>query len=104
MRQRSKPSDELRNPQAKLSPSGIGAISSPQWAGAGHFVVVTTALTGFVRQMFPRRLFEPPTAFKAVSPGGYAPGVMDEKLKKDWRRAPRPDRDFNHLRGAARRG
>jgi cytochrome b6-f complex iron-sulfur subunit len=55
---------------------------------AGHFVVVATALMGFVRQMFPRLLFEPPTAFKAGSPDGYAPGVVDEKLKKDRRRAP----------------
>jgi cytochrome b6-f complex iron-sulfur subunit len=40
---------------------------------------------GFVRYMFPRVLFEPPTTFKAGSPEEYAPGVVHEKFKKDRR-------------------
>ena len=40
---------------------------------------------GFVRYMFPRVLFEPPSTFKAGSPDGYAPGVVNEKFKKDRR-------------------
>jgi cytochrome b6-f complex iron-sulfur subunit len=52
---------------------------------AGLFVVVMTALIGFVRYMFPRVLFEPPTSFKTGSPEEYAPGVVNEKFKKDRR-------------------
>jgi cytochrome b6-f complex iron-sulfur subunit len=58
-------------------------FSAAGWAGL--FVVVMTALIGFVRYMFPRVLFEPPSTFKAGSPEEYAPGVVNEKFKKDRR-------------------
>jgi cytochrome b6-f complex iron-sulfur subunit len=58
-------------------------LSAAGWAGL--FVVVTTALMGFVRYMFPRVLFEPPSTFKAGLPEEYAPGVVNEKFKKDRR-------------------
>jgi len=44
-----------------------------------------TAVLGFVRYMFPRVLFEPPSSFKAGSPEEYAVGVVNEKFKKDYR-------------------
>ena len=37
------------------------------------------ALLGFLRFMFPRVLFEPPTEFKAGSPADYAVGVVDTR-------------------------
>jgi len=58
-------------------------FSMAGWAGL--FGIVMTALMGFVRYMFPRVLFEPPTTFKAGSPEEYAPGVVNEKFKKDRR-------------------
>jgi cytochrome b6-f complex iron-sulfur subunit len=56
-------------------------FSTAGWAGL--FVVVTTALMGFVRYMFARVLFEPPSTFKAGLPEEYAPGVVNEKFIKD---------------------
>jgi cytochrome b6-f complex iron-sulfur subunit len=44
-----------------------------------------TALMGFMRYMFPRVLFEPPTTFKAGSPEEYTLGAVNEKFKKDQR-------------------
>jgi cytochrome b6-f complex iron-sulfur subunit len=58
-------------------------FSAAGWAGL--FVVVMTALMGLVRYMFPRVLFEPPSTFKAGSPKEYAPGVVNEKFKRDRR-------------------
>lgn len=45
-------------------------VAATGWAGL--FVVMMTALMGFVRYMFPRVLFEPPTTFRAGSPAEYA--------------------------------
>jgi len=58
-------------------------FSTAGWVGL--FVVVTIALMGCVRYMFPRVLFEPPFTFKAGLPEEYAPGVVNEKFKKDRR-------------------
>jgi len=58
-------------------------LSAAGWGGL--FVVVMTARMGFVRYMFPRVLFEPPTTFQAGSPEEYAPDVVSEKFKKDQR-------------------
>jgi cytochrome b6-f complex iron-sulfur subunit len=58
-------------------------FSAAGWAGL--FVVIMTALLGFMRYMFPRVLFEPPTTFKAGSPDEYAAGVVNEKFKQSQR-------------------
>ena len=58
-------------------------FSAVGWAGI--FVALMTSVMGFVRYMFPRVLFEPPTSFKAGSPDEFAPGVVNEKFKGDQR-------------------
>jgi len=58
-------------------------FSAAGWAGL--FVVIMTGLMGFVRYMFPRVLFEPPTTFRAGAPEEYAVGAVNEKFKKDQR-------------------
>ncbi|MGH8059249.1 MAG: ubiquinol-cytochrome c reductase iron-sulfur subunit [Candidatus Entotheonellia bacterium] len=58
-------------------------LSAAGWAGL--FVVMMTALMGFMRYMFPRVLFEPPTTFRAGSPKEYGVGAVNEKFKKDYR-------------------
>jgi cytochrome b6-f complex iron-sulfur subunit len=58
-------------------------FSAAGWAGV--FVALMTAVMGFVRSMFPRVLFEPPTTFKAGSPDEYAAGVVNEKFKQSQR-------------------
>jgi len=58
-------------------------FSAAGWAGL--FVAIMTGLMGFMRYMFPRVLFEPPTTFKAGSPEEYTLGAVNEKFKKDQR-------------------
>jgi hypothetical protein len=58
-------------------------FSAVGWAGL--FVAIMTALMGFMRYMFPRVLFEPPSTFKAGAPEEYALGAVNEKFKKDQR-------------------
>jgi len=58
-------------------------FSAAGWAAV--FVAIMTGLMGFMRYMFPRVLFEPPTSFKAGSPEEYALGAVNEKFKKDQR-------------------
>ena len=58
-------------------------FSAAGWAGL--FVAIMVAVMGFMRYMFPRVLFEPPTTFKAGSPEEYALGAVNEKFKKDQR-------------------
>jgi hypothetical protein len=55
-------------------------FSATGWAAL--FVILMTALMGFVRYLFPRVLFEPPTTFKAGSPEEYAPGVGTRSSKR----------------------
>ena len=40
-------------------------------------------LLGFIRYMFPRVLFEPPTTFWAGWQEDYTGGAVNEKFKKD---------------------
>ena len=40
---------------------------------------IAISLLGFLRFMFPRVLFEPPTVFKAGKPADYAVGVVDTR-------------------------
>jgi cytochrome b6-f complex iron-sulfur subunit len=58
-------------------------FSAAGWAAL--FVAIMTGLLGFVRYMYPRVLFEPPTTFKAGSPEEYALGGVNEKFKRDQR-------------------
>ena len=58
-------------------------FSAAGWAGL--FVVIMTGLMGFMRFMFPRVLFEPPSTFRAGSSEEYALGAVNEKFKKDQR-------------------
>ena len=58
-------------------------FSAAGWAAV--FVATMTGLMGFMRYMFPRVLFEPPTTFKAGVPTEYALGAVNEKFKKDQR-------------------
>lgn len=58
-------------------------FSAAGWAGL--FVVIMAGLMGFMRYMYPRVLFEPPTSFRAGSPEDYALGAVSEKFKKDQR-------------------
>lgn len=58
-------------------------FSAAGWAAV--FVATMTGLMGFMRYMFPRVLFEPPTTFKAGFPTEYALGAVNEKFKKDQR-------------------
>jgi nitrite reductase/ring-hydroxylating ferredoxin subunit len=58
-------------------------FSAAGWAAV--FVATMTAIMGFMRYMFPRVLFEPPTTFKAGVPTEFALGAVNEKFKKDQR-------------------
>ena len=58
-------------------------FSAAGWAAV--FVATMTGLMGFMRYMFPRVLFEPPTTFKAGVPTEYALSAVNEKFKKDQR-------------------
>lgn len=58
-------------------------FSAAGWAGL--FVAIMTGLMGFMRFMFPRVLFEPPTTFVAGTPAEFPPGAVNEKFKKDRR-------------------
>lgn len=53
------------------------------WAGIAF--VIVASLLGFVRFMFPRVLFEPPTVFNAGSPFDYLIGEVSSKYKKEHR-------------------
>jgi cytochrome b6-f complex iron-sulfur subunit len=55
-------------------------------AGWGAFIACLGAgILAWVRMMFPRVLFEPPTAFKAGYPSDYLVGEVAEKYIKDQR-------------------
>jgi cytochrome b6-f complex iron-sulfur subunit len=55
-------------------------------AGWGaFFVFIATSTFGALRMMFPRILYEPPSAFKAGFPQDYLVGEVSEKYKDDYR-------------------
>jgi cytochrome b6-f complex iron-sulfur subunit len=60
-----------------------GFTSLAAWAGI--LACITTSLLAVVRMLFPRVLFEPPTAFKAGYPGDYIVGEVSEKWMKAQR-------------------
>jgi cytochrome b6-f complex iron-sulfur subunit len=68
---------------------GIWRISRRNFvsvAGWGaFFVFIATSTIGALRMMFPRILYEPPSAFKAGFPNDYLVGDVSEKYKDDYR-------------------
>ena len=52
---------------------------------AAFFVFLATSTVGTLRMMFPRILYEPPSAFKAGFPQDYLLGEVSEKYKDDYR-------------------
>lgn len=52
---------------------------------AAFFVFIATSTIGSLRMMFPRILYEPPSAFKAGLPQDYIIGEVSEKYKDDYR-------------------
>lgn len=58
-------------------------LSVTGWAGFFFFLAASTV--GTLRMMFPRILYEPPSAFKAGFPQDYLVGEVSEKYKDDYR-------------------
>ncbi len=52
---------------------------------AAFFVFIMTSVIGTLRMMFPRVLYEPPSAFKAGLPSDYVVGEVSEKYKDQYR-------------------
>ena len=52
---------------------------------AAFFVFIATSTIGTLRMMFPRILYEPPSAFKAGLPEDYLVGEVSEKYKDEYR-------------------
>lgn len=52
---------------------------------AAFFVFIATSTVASLRMMFPRILFEPPSAFKAGFPQDFLIGEVSEKYKDDYR-------------------
>ena len=52
---------------------------------AAFFVFLATSTVSTLRMMFPRILYEPPSAFKAGFPDDYIIGQVSEKYKDDYR-------------------
>ncbi|HUL44445.1 MAG TPA: Rieske 2Fe-2S domain-containing protein [Bacteroidota bacterium] len=52
---------------------------------AAFFVFLGTSTIGTLRMMFPRILYEPPSAFKAGFPQDYLVGEVSEKYKDQYR-------------------
>ena len=52
---------------------------------AAFFVFIMTSTVASLRMMFPRILYEPPSAFKAGFPQDYLVGEVSEKYKDDFR-------------------
>ena len=52
---------------------------------AAFFVFLATSTVSTLRMMFPRVLYEPPSAFKAGLPVDYLVGEVSEKYKDDYR-------------------
>ncbi len=52
---------------------------------AAFFVFLATSTVSTLRMMFPRILYEPPSAFKAGLPGDYIVGQVSERYKDQYR-------------------
>ena len=82
----------VKKPKQDKPPSddpGIWRISRRNFfsvAGwASFFVFIATSTIATLRMMFPRILYEPPSAFKAGFPADYIIGEISEKYKDDYR-------------------
>ena len=82
----------VKKPKQDKAPTddpGIWRISRRNFfniAGWGaFFVFLGTSTIGTLRMMFPRILYEPPSAFKAGFPNDYLVGEVSEKYKDDYR-------------------
>ena len=82
----------VKKPKQDKAPAedpGIWRISRRNFfsvAGwASFFVFIATSTIATLRMMFPRILFEPPSAFKAGFPSDYIVGEVSEKYKDDFR-------------------
>jgi cytochrome b6-f complex iron-sulfur subunit len=82
----------IKKPKQDKAPEddpGIWRISRRNFfnvAGWGaFFVFLGTSTLGTLRMMFPRILYEPPSAFKAGFPQDYLIGEVSEKYKDDYR-------------------
>lgn len=89
---RPSPAAAVKKPKQDKPPEidlGIWRISRRNFfsvAGwAAFFVFLATSTIGSLRMMFPRILYEPPSAFKAGFPQDYVVGEVSEKYKDDYR-------------------
>src|SRR5258706_8412326 len=89
---RPSPAAAVKKPKQDKPPEadlGIWRISRRNFfsvAGwAAFFVFLATSTIGSLRMMFPRILYEPPSAFKAGFPDDYLVGEVSEKYKDDYR-------------------
>jgi cytochrome b6-f complex iron-sulfur subunit len=89
---RPSPAVAVKKPKQDKPPEidlGIWRISRRNFfsvAGwAAFFVFLATSTIGSLRMMFPRILYEPPSAFKAGFPQDYIVGEVSEKYKDDYR-------------------
>ena len=83
---------QLKKPKQDRAPEddpGIWRIGRRNFlsiAGwAAFFVFIATSTVGALRMMFPRILYEPPSAFKAGVPEDYIVGEVSEKYKDEFR-------------------
>src|SRR5262249_16836197 len=65
----------------RISPRYFFSVAG--WAA--FFVFLAASTIGALRMMFPRILYEPPSAFKAGLPTDYLVGEVSEKYKDDYR-------------------
>src|SRR3972149_1532388 len=86
------PAPAVKKPKQDKAPAedpGIWRISRRNFfsvAGwASFFVFLATSTIATLRMMFPRILYEPPSAFKAGFPSDYIVGEVSEKYKDDYR-------------------
>lgn len=56
-----------------------GLLSLAAWVAV--LGTITTGTVAFIRFLFPRVLYEPPTAFRAGLPGEYTVGTVSERFK-----------------------
>src|SRR5258708_12263221 len=85
------PAASVKKPKQDKPPEidlGIWRISRRNFfsvAGwAAFFVFLATSTIGSLRMMFPRILYEPPSAFKAGFPQDYLLGALSANYKYDY--------------------
>jgi cytochrome b6-f complex iron-sulfur subunit len=74
------------NPEAhiwRIAPTRRDALGFLGWGGVLTGIGLGTL--AFVRMLYPRVLFEPPSVFKLGKPNEYAPGAVSDKWIKAYR-------------------